>query len=113
MYEHRKQPLLSAARFTKRVIRHFILALLVLAVALGIGVLGYHFLGELNWVDSLLNASMILAGMGPVDILHSSTAKIFASCYALFSGLAFIGIASLIVAPFAHRFLHRFHLDEE
>jgi len=113
MYEHGKQPLLSAARFAKRVIRHFILAFLVLAAGLGIGVLGYHSFGELNWIDSLLNASMILGGMGPVDPLHSSAAKIFASCYALFSGLAFIGIASLIVAPFAHRILHRFHLDKE
>jgi hypothetical protein len=113
MYERRKQPLLSAARFAKRVIRHFILALLVLAAGLGIGVLGYHCFGELNWIDSLLNASMILGGMGPVDPLHSLAAKIFASCYALFSGLAFIGIASLIVAPFAHRILHRFHLDQE
>jgi len=113
MYERGKQPLLSAARFAKRVIRHFILAFLVLAAGLGIGVLGYHCLGELNWIDSLLNASMILGGMGPVDTLHSSAAKIFASCYALFSGLAFIGIASLIVAPFAHRILHRFHLDKE
>jgi len=113
MYERRKQPLLSRAKFTKRVIRHFALALLVLAVGLGIGVLGYHFLGKLNWIDSLLNASMILAGMGPVDALHSSSAKIFASCYALFSGLAFIGIASVIIAPFAHRVLHRFNLDKE
>jgi hypothetical protein len=80
---------------------------------LEIGVLGYHFLGGLSWIDSLLNASMILGGMGPVDPLHSSTAKIFASCYALFSGLAFIGIASLIVAPFAHRLLHRFHVVEK
>jgi hypothetical protein len=113
MYEHRKQPLLSRAQFSQRVIRHFILALLVLGVGLGIGVLGYHRLGELNWIDSLLNASMILGGMGPVDTLHSSVAKIFASCYAIFSGLAFIGIASLIVAPFAHRILHRFNLDKE
>ena len=113
MYEHRKQPLLSAARFRKRVIRHFLLALLVLAVGLGVGVLGYHCLGEFNWIDSLLNASMILGGMGPVDTLHSSATKIFASCYALFSGLAFIGIASVIIAPFAHRILHRFNLDKE
>jgi hypothetical protein len=56
---------------------------------------------------------MILGGMGPVDVLHSSAAKIFASCYALFSGLVFIGIASLIVAPFVHRILHRFDLDKE
>ena len=113
MYERGKQPLLSAARFAKRVIRHFILAFLVLAAGLGIGVLGYHCLGDLNWIDSLLNASMILGGMGPVDPLHSSAAKIFASCYALFSGLAFIGIASLIIAPFAHRILHRLNLDKE
>src|SRR6266852_5367146 len=113
MYEHRKQPLLSAAKFTRRVIKHFVLALLVLALGLGIGVLGYHFLGELNWIDSLLNASMILGGMGPVDTLHSSAAKIFASSYALFSGLVFIGIASVIIAPFAHRILHRFNLDKE
>jgi len=113
MYEHQMERLLSRARFTKRVIRHFSLALLVLAVGLGIGILGYHCLGELNWIDSLLNASMILGGMGPVDPFHSSAAKIFASCYALFSGLAFIGIASLIVAPFAHRILHRFHLGKE
>jgi hypothetical protein len=82
------------------------------AFALGVGILGYHLLGQLRWVDSLLNASMILAGMGPVDPLHSTSAKVFASCYALFSGLAFIGIASLLIAPFAHRLLHRVHLDK-
>jgi hypothetical protein len=113
MYEHRKQPLLSRAKFAKRVARNFFFALLLLAIGLGIGILGYHCLGELSWIDSLLNASMILGGMGPVDPLHSSAAKIFASCYALFSGLAFIGIASVIVAPFAHRLLHRFDLEEK
>jgi hypothetical protein len=111
VYEQKHRPLLSRVEFAKRVGRRFILALLVLGVALGIGVLGYRYLGGLNWIDSLLNASMILGGMGPVDPLHSDAAKIFASCYALFSGLAFIGIASLLVAPFAHRFLHRFHLE--
>lgn len=113
MFEHRKKPLLSPAEFTKRVSHHFLLALLALAVGLGIGVLGYHVLGGLGWVDSLLNASMILGGMGPVDPLPTMAAKIFASCYALFSGLAFIGIASLLIAPFAHRLMHRFHIDEE
>jgi flagellar biosynthesis protein FliR len=113
MYERRKAPLLSRAKFAERVIRHFFLALSALVLGLGIGIVGYHYLGELNWVDSLLNASMILGGMGPVDPLHSMAAKIFASCYALFSGVVFIGVASLIVAPFAHRLLHRFHLDEK
>src|SRR5207244_13007100 len=105
--------LLCVIKFTERVIRHFILVLFFLAVGLGLCVLSYPFLAQLNWIDSLLNASMILGGMGPVDSLHSSTAKIFASCYALFSGLAFIGIASIIVAPFAHRILHRFNLDKK
>jgi hypothetical protein len=113
MYEHRNRPLLSRAKFAKRVAGHLLLALFIIAVALGIGIVGYHSLAELNWIDSLLNASMILGGMGPVDPLHSSAAKIFASFYALFSGLVFIGIASLIIAPFAHRLLHRFHLDTD
>jgi len=113
VYEQKHRPLLSRVEFAKRVGRRLVLALFVIAVALGIGVSGYHYLGKLNWIDSLLNASMILSGMGPVDPLHSNAAKIFASCYALFSGLAFIGIASLLVAPFAHRFLHRFHLGEK
>jgi hypothetical protein len=113
VYEHKHRPLLTRVEFAKRVGRHFVVALVVVAVALGIGVFGYHCLGGLGWIDSLLNASMILGGMGPVDPLHSTAAKIFASCYALFSGLAFIGIASLLVIPFAHRLLHRFHVEEK
>ena len=112
MYEHRKQPLLAPAEFSKRVARHFVLALLIVAAALSGGVIGYHLLGNLTWIDSLLNASMILGGMGPVDPLRTNEAKIFASFYALFSGLFFIGVASLILAPFAHRLLHRFHVEE-
>ena len=111
MYEPRNRPLLSRAKFARRVARHGLVALAAIAIALGIGVIGYHSLADLGWSDSLLNASMILGGMGPVDPLRSSTAKIFASCYALFSGLAFIGIASLMVVPFAHRLLHRFHVE--
>jgi len=112
MYERRRHPLLSRAEFRKRVGRHGLVALGVLVFGLGIGVLGYHFLGDLGWIDSLLNASMILGGMGPVDPLKSDAAKIFASCYALFSGLAFIGIVSVLLAPFVHRMLHRFHAEE-
>lgn len=111
MYEHRNLPLLSRAKFLRRVGRHLLIALFAIGVALGIGVLGYHFLGELGWIDSLLNASMILGGMGPVDPLHSTVAKVFASCYALFSGLAFIGITGLLLAPFLHRLLHRFRIE--
>jgi hypothetical protein len=80
MYEHRMDPILSSADFTKRVARHVMLAFIVLPLALGIGVVGYHYLGDLEWLDALLNASMILGGMGPVDPLHKPVAKLFASC---------------------------------
>jgi hypothetical protein len=112
MYEHRKQPLLTIAKFLKRVARHWLAAFGVLAFGLGGGILGYHYIAGLNWVDSLLNASMILGGMGPVDLLRTTGAKIFASCYALFSGLAFIGIVSVLLAPFVHRLLHRVLAEE-
>ena len=112
MYEHRTHPLLSRAKFMRRVGRHLLLALFVVSIALGIGVFGYHFIAHLAWIDSLLNASMILGGMGPVDPLKTDCAKLFASFYALFSGLAFVGIVSLLLAPFVHRLLHRFHAEE-
>ncbi len=102
---------MSRAKFLRRVGRHLIGVLMFIAVALGVGVLGYHYLARLKWVDSLLNASMILGGMGPVDPLQSPAAKVFASCYALFSGVAFIGIAGVMLAPFAHRLLHSFHIE--
>ena len=75
--------------------------------------IGYHYLGELPWIDALVNASMILGGMGPVDPISSHAGKLFASFYALFSGLLFIGAASLVVAPFVHRVMHKLHIDEE
>jgi hypothetical protein len=82
-------------------------------VADAIGTFGYHILGKLPWVDAFLNASMILGGMGPVDRLDTMGAKIFASLYALFSGLFFIVLAGIVLAPWAHRILHKIHLDED
>jgi hypothetical protein len=113
MYERRKQPLLSTAKFLKRVARHWLTGFGVLFFGLGGGILGYHYIAGLSWIDSLLNASMILAEMGPVDPLSTNEAKIFASFYALFSGLAFIGIVSVLLAPFVHRMLHRIHAEEQ
>jgi hypothetical protein len=113
MYEHKKKPLLSRRLFYRRVIAHASFSLLAIVIALGIGVLGYHWLGQLGWIDSILNAAMILGGMGPVDALHSDSAKLFSAAYALFSGLFFIGIAALLIAPFAHRLLHHLHMDTE
>jgi hypothetical protein len=113
MYEKRNQKLLSRAEFRTRVIRHMVVVFCGILVALSIGVIGYHLLAPMPWIDALLNASMILGGMGPVDILTRTGAKLFASFYALFSGVFFIGVSGLMLAPFAHRFIHRFHLDEK
>jgi hypothetical protein len=84
----------------------------VLGISLGLGILGYHFIARFNWVDSLLNAAMILTGMGPVDVLNSDAAKLFASAYALFSGVVFITATGILIAPIFRHVLHRFHIEE-
>lgn len=111
MYEHRRQPILPRPRFMKRVLLHVSMALFTVVIALAIGTIGYHTLGKLRWVDAILNASMILGGMGPIDSLPDTPAKLFAAAYALFSGLLFIGILGVVLAPFAHRLLHSLHVD--
>lgn len=113
MYENRRQRLLTRAEFAWRVVGHFGYSVLASVIALAVGVIGYHLLAGLSWVDSLLNASMILGGMGPVDPLKSDAAKVFASLYALFSGLVFIGLLGLLLAPFIHRVMHKLHMDYE
>ena len=113
MFERQQERLLPRPLYIRRLARNGLFAFGAIVVALAIGVLGYHLLGHLGWIDSLLNASMILGGMGPVDPLKNDTAKIFASFYALFSGLIFIGIAALLFAPVVHRFMHRFHLQDD
>jgi hypothetical protein len=112
MYEHRKQRPLTRLQFFGRVLAHTGIAAGAIAVALFAGIAGYHYIGGLQWVDSLLNASMILGGMGPVDPLRSNAAKVFASIYALFSGLLFIGVLAVVLAPFLHRLMHKLHMEE-
>lgn len=87
----------------------------LLLISLVIGVYGYHYYASLGWTDSLLNASMILTGMGPVDRMTTEGGKLFASFYALFSGIAFLTTMGILIAPVLHRFLHKFHIgfDEE
>lgn len=87
--------------------------LLLIFLALLLGVLGYHGFAGLDWVDSLLNASMILGGMGPVSELTTVPAKLFASFYALFSGVVFIAVMGIFFTPVIHRVLHKFHMDEK
>ena len=113
MYEHRGSPLLTRVEFFFRVLRHGLLAFCVVFAALGIGVLGYGWFEQMPLIDAILNASMILGGMGPVGALRTPGGKLFASAYALFSGVVFIGVMGLILTPFAHRLMHRFHLEAD
>jgi len=99
-------------KFYHRFLRALGLSAGVVGFSLGLGILGYHFIAGFNWVDSLLNAAMILTGMGPVGTLNSDAAKLFASAYALFSGVVFITATGILLAPMFHRVLHRFHIEE-
>jgi hypothetical protein len=112
MYEHHNQPLLSTQNFFTRILKHGLLSFALLFCSLGIGILGYHSFEGLSWIDALVNASMILGGMGPVNPLQSTAGKVFASFYALYSGMVFLIIAGVMLAPVVHRFLHHFHLME-
>jgi len=109
--EHHRQPLVSRREFALRQLRYLCFSLLILAFSLGVGTAGYHIFGRLSLIDSFLNASMILTGMGPVDHLDANEGKIFAALYALFSGVAFLTFAAVLFAPVYHRFLHKFHLS--
>lgn len=111
MFEHRSQPLLPRHKFVRRAINHVLRGCALVVAADALGTLGYHALGGLPWVDAVLNASMILGGMGPVDRLDTTSAKLFASFYALFSGLAFIAVMAVVLGPWVHRMLHSLHLD--
>jgi hypothetical protein len=104
-------PLPSRATFFARLARGLAAGGGIVAASLGGGVLGYHEIAGLQWVDALLNAAMILTGMGPVDAITTTRGKLFATCYALFSGIAFLSVVAVVFAPVVQRFLHRFHLE--
>ena len=113
MYEPRHRPLLPQDKFNARLRSHGFLALAMLSGALLTGKIGYRYANGLPWIDALLNAAMILSGMGPVDPLVTPAAKLFATVYSLFSGIIFIAVVGIFLAPIAHRMLHRFHLEEK
>jgi hypothetical protein len=113
VFEHHKQPLASQSEFAQRMVRFGLLAAGVILFSLGIGVLGYHYLESLSWIDSLLNASMILGGMGPANTLQTNAGKVFASFYALYSGIILLASVGVLATPIFHRFLHYFHLELE
>lgn len=112
MFERKHEKLIPASVFAKRMLGAVGVALGLILPGLFIGIAGYHWIDKLDWVDSLLEASMILGGMGPVNPLRNDAAKIFASAYALFSGLILIGVMGIILTPITHRLLHKFHAEK-
>ena len=113
MYELHTEPLLPFKQFAYRLARHGGIVALVLIFSLVVGTTGFHWLALQEWIDAFLNSSMLLGGMGPVGEIRSTAGKIFASIYALYAGIVFIGTSGLLLAPVLHRLLHKMRLEEK
>ena len=115
MFEHKTQPLAPRIKFFIRLARHFGWTLLIVGFSLGLGSTGYHFIAGLKWIDAFYNSAMILTGMGPIGDMpmRDTPSKLFSSFYALYSGIAFLTMVATLLAPVAHRFMHRLHLEFE
>lgn len=113
IFEKRADKLIPARAYLKRQAFFILIAMGFLIFSLSIGMLGYHYLGKLPWLDAFLNAAMIMGGMGPVDIIRTTTGKLFAGIYALYSGLVLLGSIGFMAAPLLHRFFHYFHVEEQ
>lgn len=113
MFEHKSEPVLPRLDWHRRIVTSAVVAGAIIAGALGLGAAGYHVFAGFDWLDAVQNAAMILTGMGPVDRVETVSGKVFATFYALFSGIAFLGMAGVLVAPWAHRLLHHFHAEPD
>ncbi|MBI5215167.1 MAG: hypothetical protein HY960_05390 [Ignavibacteriae bacterium] len=113
MFEHRTEPLLPKRQFKQRIQGHAIFSLLLLLSSLLLGVFGFHWLAEQAWDDALLNSAMLLGGMGLVGEIHNLAGKLFATFFALFAGIVFLASFTILLVPVFHRFLHKFHLEEQ
>src|SRR5262245_5099757 len=109
----RQHSILSRRKFAVRLARGISIGVVMILIALYLGMLGYHFIEHMAWPDAFVNAAMILSGMGPVGTLNTTQGKIFAGIYALFSGLFFIAVVGLILAPLAHRAFKKWHIEDE
>jgi hypothetical protein len=113
MNEKKPRKLQPWPSFARRLAISFSIMITIVTLALLAGILGYHSIAHLSWVDSLLNASMILTGMGPVDPMKDNASKMFASAYALFSGVVFLSAVGVLLSPVLHRILRAFHIDDD
>ena len=112
MFEHKSTKIIPVKHYLRRQVKFIAYAMCIIAFSLALGVFGYHYFGNLIWIDSLLNASMILGGMGPVDPLHTNASKLFASFYSLYSGIVFLATIAIMSAPALHRLMHVLHLEK-
>ncbi len=113
MFEHKKERVISRRHFAHRLLKSFLLALALCLASLAAGVVAYHQLEGLPWIDAFLNASMILGGMGPVDVMKTGAGKLFAGCYAIYSGFFMMVSMGILLSPVFHRIVHTFHFDSE
>ena len=113
LFEHRSQPLLAPAQFARRLAATAGLGALMVLASLAIGMVGYHSLEGLGWLDAFLNAAMLLGGMGPVNAPVTGAGKLFAGFYALYCGFVVLVVATMMLAPVVHRILHRFHVEKD
>ena len=113
MFEHRSAPIISKQAFASRMLWWGLLSLALILLSLLVGVCGYHYTENLPWLDALLNASMILGGMGEISTLNTDAGKWFASIYAIYCGLFLVMCGGLFLVPVFHRVLHHFHADKE
>ena len=112
MFEQKTQKVISRKSFYNRQLRFTWYSFIVVFISMVLGVAGYMITADLTFTDAVLNAAMILTGMGPVNAMPNDIAKWFASLYALYSGVAFLTTIGLFIAPIAHRFMHKYHLDQ-
>ena len=108
----KKLKLLPLRAFLQHVLRNLVIGFLIIVLSLLIGMIGYHHFEQMDWVDAYVNASMILSGMGPFSMLQTEAGKIFAGTYALFSGIVFLVVIVILLAPVAHRFFHKFQIED-
>ena len=113
MFEHHHEKLLPRNLFLKRLAKYALISLSLVLASLVIGMVGYRVFEGYSWVDSFLNAAMLMGGMGPVGTLHTDAGKLFAGIYALYCGLIELVAIGIFAAPIVHRFLHHFHLESE
>jgi hypothetical protein len=113
MFEHKSEKMLPRRKFLLRVIKYALFSTSLVIVSLLIGLLGYSQTEGMSWIDSFLNAAMLMGGMGPVQVLHTEAGKLFAGVYALYCGMILLIAVGIALTPVVHRFYHHFHLESE